>query len=160
MQGTCQYTGGFVGNAQCRVANDLNNLSCKAPVSITAGQCQSLDAHDGTVIIVDGDNDPYSADARFTCTTRNNITAQTMKIDCGNGTSYTQNNVSSFQATCHYNESTLPHNNESTLPHNRQVSCSVDGTSSPECTKNVILDQGTFGRCGDGVRQGREKCDE
>ena len=85
MQGTCQYTGGFVGNAQCRVAGDLNNLSCKAPISITAGQCKSLEAEDGSVVILEEDDGNLVGESRFTCTTNNGITAQTMRIDC-NGT--------------------------------------------------------------------------
>ncbi len=85
LQATCQYTGNFVGNAQCRVGNDLNNLACKSPISITAGQCKSLEAEDGGVVILEEDDGDFVGESRFTCTTNNGITAQTMRIDC-NGT--------------------------------------------------------------------------
>lgn len=86
LQGNCQYSGGFIGSAQCRVANDLSKESCKAPISITAGQCKSLEAEDGSVVILEEDDGNFVGESRFTCTTNNGITAQTMRIDC-NGTS-------------------------------------------------------------------------
>ena len=150
LQGTCQYTGSFGGTAQCRVANDLNNPSCKQPISVTAGQCQSLTANDGNVIMVDNNGDNgYTADAKFSCSTIAGTTAHTMTIDCGDGQTHTQNDVSSMQATCHYSESTM-----SNLPiTDRHVKCYVDNTTNPSCTQSIVLDQGTLGRCGDGIRQ-------
>jgi hypothetical protein len=85
LQGNCQYSGSTSAIAQCRVGNDLNNLACKKPISITAGQCKSLEAEDGSVVILEEDDGNFVGESRFTCTTNNGITAQTMRIDC-NGT--------------------------------------------------------------------------
>lgn len=95
----------------------------------------------------------YSASENFSCSTANGTTAQTMSIDCGNGTPVTtQNNVASMQTTCNYTTTTLP-----TLP--QKATCYVNNTTNSNCTQGIILDRGTFGQCGDGIRQGREKCD-
>jgi len=44
-------------------------------------QCD-LEALDGRIVIVD---DNGNGEGRFRCETRNNATAQTIRIDCGNG---------------------------------------------------------------------------
>ena len=54
--GTCQYSGSYIGNAQCRVGNDTTNPSCRQPVAPNAGQCKALEARDGTVVIVNDDH--------------------------------------------------------------------------------------------------------
>ena len=59
-----------------------------------------------------------------------------------------------MQASCHYSDSSLTN-----LPITEGVKCFVDNTTNANCSQNLILDQGTIGRCGDGIRQGREKCD-
>lgn len=118
LTGTCQYATGFVGNAQCRVANDTNNPVCRQPVSINAGMCRSLDALDGTLIILDDNNE---ASARFRCRTQDNVEAQNITIDCGNGDTYTENNVSSLTHRCDYDE------NADDIPVERTVRCTVDG---------------------------------
>ena len=93
--GICNYTAGFVGNAQCKVGNDTNNVECRVPVSINAGNCESLNALNGTVALVDENGD---AESTFRCKTVNGTTAQTMTITCGNGTQHTANNVSVLEA--------------------------------------------------------------
>ena len=79
LNGTCSYASSFVGNAQCRVGNDISNAACRLPASANAGQCDSLDALDGTIAIVDDNGD---ASSTFRCETVNGTTAQTVTIDC------------------------------------------------------------------------------
>ncbi|MEI6672251.1 MAG: hypothetical protein WCL02_02580 [bacterium] len=57
-----------------------------------------------------------------------------MTIDCGNGTQYTTNNASSFEATCKYTNVQTPHSYD--------VKCSVDGvTTPPVCQQKLIVDR-------------------
>ncbi|MCX6825123.1 MAG: hypothetical protein NTY80_02755 [candidate division SR1 bacterium] len=147
--GTCNYTSSFVGNAQCKVANDASNTACRLPIASNAGQCSALTPLDGSIALVNSSND---ADSTFRCETTNGVTAQSIVIDCGNGTQHTANNTSVLEAGCSYvNVNT---------PQTYNVRCLVDGISAPACQQNLIVDEGTFGRCGDGVRQGYEKCDD
>ncbi|MFA6256223.1 MAG: hypothetical protein WC606_03490 [Candidatus Absconditabacterales bacterium] len=147
--GICNYSGSFVGNAQCKVGSDIANNDCRVPVSVTAGQCGALDALDGTIAIANENSD---AESTFRCETANHSTAQTITIDCGNGTQHTTNNASVFEAGCEYTNVDTPQ----TYP----VKCLVDGVSAPTCQENLIVDEATFGRCGDGEKQGYEKCDD
>lgn len=148
--GTCRYTWSFVGNAQCKVANDVNNPLCSVPISINAGQCKSLTALDWHIAIVDWDN---NAESRFRCETINGNTAQKISIDCGNSTPlHTAFNASVLEATCEYTNVITPH------PYN--VRCLVDDVFAPVCQENIIVDEGGLWYCGDGVREGYEDCDE
>jgi len=56
----CTYSSSFVGNAQCKVGTDGTNPACRVPVSLNAGQCKSLEALEGTIALVDGNNDAES----------------------------------------------------------------------------------------------------
>ena len=81
-----------------------------------------------------------------------NTTAQSITIDCGNGDVSTSNNTSSYTKTCRYNENNTEGNIEN-LPRNSNVRCTINNSSNQTCQTNIIVDQGTFGRCGDNVRQ-------
>jgi len=150
LHGTCNYSAWFIGNAQCMVANDTNNPSCRQSVSLNAGQCKSLEALDWNIIIVDEDDGEWQAD--FLCETNNWVLANKIQIDCWNGDKYSDLGVSSLRATCKYNV-----NNP---PKNFTVKCDVDGSSNNQCEQDIIVDLWTFWRCGDGIRQWYEKCDE
>jgi len=145
--GTCTYAWSFVGNAQCKVGSDVTNAACRVPVSVNAGQCWALDALDGTIAII---NDGR-ADSTFRCETLNHTTAQTITIDCGNGTQHTTNNASVFEAWCEYANVTTPQ----TYP----VECLVDGVSAPTCQENLIVDRANLWYCGNNIREGYEQCD-
>lgn len=147
--GICSYTTWFVGNAQCKVGNDVNNVACRVPVALNAGQCKSLDALNGTIALVDGNND---AESNFRCETNNGVVAQQITITCGNGTQHTANNVSSLEALCEYT-------NVST-PQSYNVRCLVDEVFTPICQQNIIVDRGGLWWCGDGIREGYEDCDD
>lgn len=103
------------------------------PVSLNAGQCKSLEALDGTVAIVDGDN---YAESRFRCETTNGHTAQSLVIDCGNNTQHTASNASVLTALCKYNEPNTPRN--------YTVKCIVDGVDTPICQSPLIVDESSL----------------
>ncbi|HMS91198.1 MAG TPA: hypothetical protein PKC87_03205, partial [Candidatus Absconditabacterales bacterium] len=147
--GVCSYTGSFIGHAQCKVANDINNPNCKVPVSLNAGQCKSLTALDGRIALVDANND---ASSRFRCETINGITAQKITITCGDGNQHVTNNASFLEATCEYNNVDTPQS--------YNVRCLVDEVFTPICQENIVVDKGGLGYCGDGIREGYEDCDD
>ena len=148
--GICNYTAGFIGNAQCTVGNNTNPWLCRVPVSINAGNCESLNALDGTVALVNENGD---AESTFRCNTVNGTTAQTMKIDCGNGTSHTESNVSVLEYGCKYT-------NVVNIPQTYNVQCIVDGVSAPVCQQNLIVDEWRLSYCGNGIREWYENCDD
>ncbi len=147
--GTCSYASSFVGNAQCRVGNDANNSACRLPISENGGQCESLDALDGTIAIVDDNGD---AESTFRCETVNGATAQNITIDCGNWTQHTENNASVFETTCRYTDVDIPQT--------YNVKCSVDGISASACQQHIIVDEASLWYCGDGIREWYEDCDD
>ena len=149
LNGTCTYASSFVGAAQCDVAGNAPER-CRVPISIHAGNCESLDARDGTVALVDENGD---AESRFRCTTVNGATAQTMTIDCWNDTYHTEHNVSVLNAVCRYT-------NEHNIPKQYPVKCTVDGVDAPRCQENLIIDEGKLWYCGDGIREWYENCDD
>lgn len=102
----------------------------------SVGNCRVLDALNGNIALVDGNR---NAESRFRCSTVNDVTAQTITIDCGNGTHYTQNNVSSLETTCHYT-------NVSPLPKNYSVSCVVDNAlpTPLACKQTLIVDESSL----------------
>jgi hypothetical protein len=120
------------------------------PIQEPVGQCKSLITHDGNIILAEENNGNYVGNADFTCSTDVWI-AQTIVIDCGNGEIHTGTNLASFDATCHFSETSIPKN--------RTVQCYVDGTTKNDCTQTMIIDQAEFGRCGDGILQWYENCD-
>jgi len=143
--GICNYTTSFIGNAQCRVGNDVSNAACRVPISVNAGLCEDLDARDGNIALINEDGDAQST---FSCTTVNGVRAQTMDIDCGNGTHHPANNVSIFEASCEY-----------TGKQTYTVQCTVDGVSSPACKESLIVDEPILWYCGNNIREGYEQCD-
>lgn len=154
--GTCSYASWFVGsNAQCRVGNDITNVACRVPVAWNQMQCD-LEALDGRIVIVD---DNGNGEGRFRCETRNAAIAQTMRIDCGNGGISDQHqqyadatNTSQIETVCSYDE------NINSLPLGKNVQCFVN---SAVCeNENIIVDQPAFWRCGDGIVQWYEDCDD
>ena len=147
--GVCNYLPWFVGNAQCKVANDISNSACRIPISVNAGQCKSLNALDGSVALVD---ENHNASSRLRCDTTDGKVAQTITITCGNGTQHTANNVSSLETVCKYTNVDVAQ----TFP----VQCLIDGVTLPMCTTNIIVDQSSLWYCGDGVREWYEKCDD
>lgn len=101
------------------------------PVSLNAGQCKSLTALDGRIALVDGNN---NASSRFRCETINDITAQKITIDCGDGKQHVTNNASIFDATCEYTNVATPQS--------YNVKCLVDEVFTPICQENIIVDKG------------------
>lgn len=108
------------------------------------GQCKTLDIHGTNVVLADENNGTYQGDADFTCSAQTGI-AQTIAIDCGNGEVHTGTNLASFDATCHFDEHTIPAN--------RTVQCYVDGQTQNSCQQKMVIDQAEFGVCGDGIIQ-------
>jgi hypothetical protein len=106
--------------------------------------------HGNSIIIADEDNGNYKGERDFTCYADSGA-AQTITIDCGNGEIHTGTNVASLNATCHFNENTIGIQ--------RTVQCTVDGNTNKDCRKNVIIDQKSFGMCGDGQLDEWENCD-
>jgi len=149
LNGTCSYTGWFAGTAQCSVGSDVNNPLCRLPVHETYIECD-LDALDGRIIIVE---DNGRGEARFRCETRDLVPAQTLSIDCGSGNvggNVTVNNTSQVETLCRYNENIPP-------AQHKNVTCSTNNVICE--SEHIILDQGIFWRCGDGIVQGYEECD-
>jgi hypothetical protein len=104
-----------------------------------------LISHDGSIVVVEEDNNgDYQGNADFTCYAQSGV-AQTIAINCGNGEIHTGTNVSSYDATCHFDENNVPEN--------RYVRCYVDGQTQNSCEQHMIIDEMRFGRCGDGIRQ-------
>jgi len=150
LYGTCSYTWWFAGTAQCSVGSDINNPLCRLPVNEIQIPCD-LEARDGRIIIVD-DNGRW--EARFRCETQNFVPAQTLTIDCGAwniGGNITVTNASQVETICRYHENIPPaqHKNITCLTNN--VVCEIEP---------IILDQWIFWRCGDGIVQGYEECDD
>lgn len=154
--GTCSYAAWFVGAAQCRIGNDTANAACRVNVTPTAMQCTISPS--STIVIVDGTTNNFEGEKTYTCSTVGNTTA-TITLDCGNGQIYDSDpGSSSFSHTCRYtdNNTTSSMNN---LPRNGTVSCKLNNSSTASCQQPVIVDQWTFGRCGDGEIDGYEECD-
>ena len=155
LSGTCSYASSFNGNAQCRVWNDTNNISCRKDVSAASHACD-LEALDGRVVIID--NNKW--EAQFRCDTHDHTLATQITIDCGidgtaddtNSRTVSDTNISSLTTTCHYT-----HINNT--PVHRQVQCYINTDTTPCEDEDITLDKWTFWRCGDGVRDGREQCD-
>lgn len=141
INGTCRYDSSFNGHAQCRVANDVNNPLCRLAVNESLVQCD-LEALDGRIILVDDNGD---GEGRFRCETRDGATAQNISIDCGEGGQgdASARNTSQLETVCSYEDNTPP---ESKI-----VTCSTNDVICE--TEHIIIDEGTFGRCGDGIRQ-------
>lgn len=127
--GVCNYTSAFVGNAQCKVGSDIANAACRVPISANAGQCRSLEALDGSIALIDEDN---NAESTFRCETTNGTTAQNITLECGNGTQHTVSNTSTLEATCEYRHVDVPQT--------YAVRCLVDGASTSACQQNLIVD--------------------
>ena len=157
LNGTCSYASWFNGNAQCRVGSDVNNAACRVAVSPNQLAC-NLDPIDGNVVVVEWDNNSFNGDARFRCSTVGNVTASSISIDCGNGDSDSATNVSSYTKTCNYDESNTE-NTMDNLPRQSHVTCKINNSSNQTCQQSVIVDQGTFWRCGDGKIEWYEECD-
>lgn len=151
MQGTCHYTSAFVGQAQCKVGNDLTNPTCKVPVALDQGKCEDLDALDGSVLLV---NDDDEAEGNFRCETVNGVEAP-ITIDCGNGDRYTTFG-SVFEHMCSYDYD--PEDDDA--DHEYTVTCYVDNFTNPACTEEIIVDDGGLSYCGNGIREGYEDCDD
>lgn len=147
VQGTCRYESAFNGHAQCRVGNDINNPLCRLAVNESLLQCD-LEALDGRIIIVDDNGD---GEGRFRCETRDGVDAQTISIDCGidGEGDASDTNTSQLETTCIYEDNTPPEN--------KIVTCSTNDVICE--TEHIIIDEDTFGRCGDGIRQWYEQCD-
>ena len=101
------------------------------PVSASAGQCQSLDALDGTVLIVD---DNGTAQGNFRCETTNGITGN-ITLDCGDGQTYSSYG-SVFEHACIYTHAEIAHTHA--------IQCLVENMSSPACKEDIITDEATL----------------
>jgi len=62
-----------------------------------------------------------------------------MTIDCGNGTHFTQNNVSTIETTCHYT-------NVTPLPREYPITCVVDNAlpTPLACQQTLIVDESSL----------------
>lgn len=114
----------------------------------TGWKCSSLAVHGSNIVVVD-END-YQGDASFTCYSEGS-TPQNITIDCGNGQRDSASNVSSLNTICHFDEHTVPVD--------RKVQCFVDNQTQDSCIQNMIIDQQSFGICGDGHLDEWEDCD-
>lgn len=158
----CENHGGFC----VAVTKDIVNTACldyrftlgsgricssvQFPIAEDVGQCKELIVHGSSIILADESNGHYRGTASFTCDAQNGV-ASTIAIDCGNGEIHTGTNTSSFNATCNYNETSIPTD--------RTVQCYVDGTTQNDCQQKMIVDKAEFGFCGDGQLDAYEDCD-
>lgn len=77
LNGTCSYTGGFAGTAQCSVGSDVNNPLCRASVNETNVDCDL--EPESRIVLVDDDGE---GDVDFTCHTNNYQIVDSISIDC------------------------------------------------------------------------------
>jgi hypothetical protein len=154
LSGTCTYAAGFNGTAQCSVGSDINNAACRWTPSSNQYLCD-LEPLDGTVIIMDNDEGEWE----FRCHTHDYQPVNEITIDCwedgeaDNGNQRISiNNASELETTCSYED-------VGTLPEERNVQCFINDNAAACEDEDIILDEGTFGRCGDGEVEGYEECD-
>ncbi len=129
--------------------DQLKTWHAETTINVSSfSSCRSLDPTDGSSVAIYSDGE---AEKNLRCTTLPGYTAQTITIDCGNGQMFTWYDTQSFEHLCTY-----------TTKGTYETKCYVDGkTPTPsECQKSIIVDEGWLGYCGDGIREGYEKCDE
>lgn len=133
-----EYTSNL-GTGQTCTTNTIAFVPAKA-------QCTALTAPH-TTVIVDANNQ-WSMD--FSCAASG--TAQTIVIDCGNGTRFTWTNVASYTHACTYT-----YNSTGSNVYN--VACYVDGTTNASCQQSTLVDPGFYGVCGNWRIELGEQCD-
>jgi len=112
-------------------------------------QCQNLSTNTSTITL---NNNGGNGWAQLTCTTANNI-AGNISIDCGNGTSSQTVFGTSLVYTCLYNQTHVGNT--------YTTQCIIDSVPSTNisCQKPISITQGSFGICGNGIKEGLEQCD-
>lgn len=112
-------------------------------------QCQNLTTNTSTITL---NSNGGNGGAQLTCTTANN-TPGNMRIDCGNGTASATVFGTSLVHTCLYNQSQVGNT--------YTAQCIIDNvpSSNVSCQKPISITQGSFGICGNGIKEGLEQCD-
>jgi len=105
----------------------------------------------GTIII----NDSNQWSRSFTCYSQNEVVADEIVLDCGNGIVRTGYNTSSFTNTCNY----VYNQNVWITWNTYNVRCYVDNHTRNECQTSVRLDPWYVGVCGNGIIDAGEECD-
>ena len=118
---------------------------------ILDAQCRLLSSPYG-VVIVDEDNE---GSMQFTCVTENDLTANEIRINCGNGQEWVVNATSSFTYQCDYEYDESWNIGDNVYG----VQCYVDNTTNPNCYKSARIDEWFYGICGDGTMDDWEECD-
>ncbi len=115
-------------------------------------QCSHLSAPYSTVI-VDEDMD---GDMEFTCTSVDNVIADEIRINCGNGEIWISSNpTSSFTYSCNYEYDENGSINDNVY----DVNCYVEDNTCEACHNAVRVDEWFYGVCGDGLMDSWEECD-
>ncbi len=107
-----------------------------------------------SVVIVDEDNE---WEMPFTCETVDNIVADEIIIDCGNGDIGTAYATSTFIYNCNYEYDEDGDDADNIY----EVVCVVDDNDdvSEDCRSSVRVDEWFYGVCGDGTIDDGEECD-
>jgi uncharacterized repeat protein (TIGR01451 family) len=127
--------------------NPYSVVSDQVVLNITPGLCRRLESLDGTVVLIDQNDD--EGEATFRCTTEENQVAN-ITIDCGNGDRRSALD-DELTYTCSYDDRDIGDR--------FIVQCTVNNTTNPQCIQNIVVDEPFIWYCGDGIRQGYEQCD-
>ncbi|MFZ2151142.1 MAG: hypothetical protein WAZ12_05195 [Candidatus Absconditicoccaceae bacterium] len=140
---SCAGSYNNVANLTYYVFGELQNKTANFPFNVLAGyQCESLTSlYGGVILMEDG-----QGKAKFTCNTSNGVQAN-IRVDCGNSTEFVGFG-SSLTDYCEYDDTDT-----------YTVRCYVENTTNEQCTEIIIVDEGMLGYCGNGKREGIEKCD-